>query len=442
MMATVPQITELAQRLHEELDAANTPVDGQVLVAVVATLFSASLRTEEGEPTRCQVVFVDPENPDPDPPARIVSDRWQATPIDPAVPMTVGNLVKLAAATDARSSSLAIYGTTPEDLQIWGMVDQAQGYVGFMNFDAESGHPPPGLFVASIEALGTIAVRRYFADVATLRIEHVVSETVDALGEGPLLDALWPGLAEFIASARADVGDDVFDERGHWEASLAGTWLGALSRLLLRARRYGHGGALLLTPDPELVGLCLKHGFSYGRLRDALRTQARVTIERTAAGDLIHDLLDEDAEEIPTGLYLDETVADSERRDNRAEIDGAIWTISLLTRIDGLVVLDLDLAVHGFGVEITVATEPETIVRALDAGAVETEPLAYTRWGTRHRSMMRYCWSVPGSVGFVLSQDGDVRAMTRRENELLVWENPLLQVQIREPANVDDAGRE
>jgi hypothetical protein len=46
--------------------------------------------------------------------------------------------------------------------------------------------------------------------------------------------------------------------------------------------------------------------------------------------------------------------------------------------------------------------------------------------------MMRYRWSVPGSVGFVLSQDGDIRAITRKGDDLLVWENPILQMRIEE----------
>ena len=413
-----------------------------VLSATISTLFSSSLRTEEGEPTRCQVIFVDPAHPDPDPPARLVSDRWQVTALQPALPLSVPNLVKLAGATDARSTSLAIFGTSEHDLQIWGLIDQGHGYLGFINLDEESGQQPPGLFVASIEAVGTIAVRRCFADVATLRIEHLVSTAVDALAEGPLLEALFPGIERCIDDTRSLVGDDLFDERGHWDQSLASAWLGALSRILLRARRYGHGGAVLLTPDAQLDELRIKHGFAYGRLRDALRTHARTSIEWAAASDDIHRRLDDDADTIPTDLYLDEAVTDAERRDNRSELDGAIWAISLLTRVDGAVVLDSDLAVRGFGVEITSSEEPRSVVLALDARAERLEALPYTRWGTRHRSMMRYCWSKPGSVGFVLSQDGDVRAMTRRGDTLVVWENPVLQVQIAEPTRVDDAGNE
>ena len=91
---------------------------------------------------------------------------------------------------------------------------------------------------------------------------------------------------------------------------------------------------------------------------DGLRTHARTSIEWAAASDDIHRRLDDDEDTIPTDLYLDEAVTDAERRDNRSELDGAIWAISLLTRVDGAVVLDSDLAVRGFGVEITSSDEP------------------------------------------------------------------------------------
>jgi hypothetical protein len=37
--------------------------------------------------------------------------------------------------------------------------------------------------------------------------------------------------------------------------------------------------------------------------------------------------------------------------------------------------------------------------------------------------MMRYCYAVPGSVGFVISQDGEIRAMTRVGDDLVFWDS-------------------
>ncbi len=41
---------------------------------------------------------------------------------------------------------------------------------------------------------------------------------------------------------------------------------------------------------------------------------------------------------------------------------------------------------------------------------------------------MRYCSKIADSVGFVISQDGDVRVMTQVRGKLVVWENLRLQL--------------
>ena len=40
---------------------------------------------------------------------------------------------------------------------------------------------------------------------------------------------------------------------------------------------------------------------------------------------------------------------------------------------------------------------------------------------------MRYCSHNPGSVGFVISQDGAVRAMTQVCGRVVMWENLRLR---------------
>ena len=41
--------------------------------------------------------------------------------------------------------------------------------------------------------------------------------------------------------------------------------------------------------------------------------------------------------------------------------------------------------------------------------------------------MLRYCATNPNSVGFIISQDGDVRAATQFESQVLLWDNIRIQ---------------
>jgi DNA integrity scanning protein DisA with diadenylate cyclase activity len=44
-------------------------------------------------------------------------------------------------------------------------------------------------------------------------------------------------------------------------------------------------------------------------------------------------------------------------------------------------------------------------------------------FGTRHRSLFAYCYANPDSLGFVISQDGEIRAVMKVGEELVIWEH-------------------
>jgi len=42
--------------------------------------------------------------------------------------------------------------------------------------------------------------------------------------------------------------------------------------------------------------------------------------------------------------------------------------------------------------------------------------------------MMRYCFTQPGALGFVISRDGNIQAMTLIGHDLVLWEGIDLQL--------------
>jgi hypothetical protein len=145
-----------------------------------------------------------------------------------------------------------------------------------------------------------------------------------------------------------------------------------------------------------------------------------------AARDRIHDhYLEEEKKFMPIGLYRDEAVADGERDDHEDELTGSVRFISSMSCVDGLILASPDLAIRGFGVEIRTKNEPPSVYLSPSPNAPEKRlrKIDPSHFGTRHRTMMRYCFAHPGSVGFVISQDGDIRAITRVKERLVIWEN-------------------
>lgn len=188
---------------------------------------------------------------------------------------------------------------------------------------------------------------------------------------------------------------------------------------------------MLITPSVRKRGLLnIKHEITYPRLAQAIQKTSILQLLSYYSYSQISDLTHSDTEDMPIGLYLESAVIDNELEDAKHELDGSLWFTSLLSRIDGLILIDAKLAIQGFGVEILLSKRPNRLWQAYDADATidAHEELAYERYGTRHRSMMRYVAKVPGSVGFVISQDGPVRGMTMVGPDLVMWDNIQLEL--------------
>lgn len=420
---------DLAGRVHRILSRRVSGSPGlRILRELLSVMFAASLLHEEGQSVLFHIVYLDPANPDPHPPQIVREDRWVFVPLATPLAFTVPNVIKLARATDPRTSSIVVFPDTVGQLDIWGFVDQGIGEFAFRRFEpALSGaYTRSGLFHASIMGLGHVEVQTGWETIGELKRTELVGRPIDALHSGPLRAALEPGIDRMLRNSEREIVRRYgrFDPRDRTYA--AEDWLAALTRLLLRVRDYRHGGALLLSPTAGRTapsGLNVKHPLRYARIERAIRS----TYVKRYGLDLYHEavskLIDTSEDALLAAALLDRKVEEDEGDDAEGSLDGALWFVSLLSRVDGLVLLTPQLRVEGFGVEITVDRPPVTVLSAVDADASKLMPLDYNHFGTRHRSMMRYCFYRPGSVGFVVSQDGDVRAVTRVAHQLVVWEN-------------------
>jgi hypothetical protein len=240
-------------------------------------------------------------------------------------------------------------------------------------------------------------------------------------------DLLSPGISGHLAAIRSNIPDDI-GENGQSDEFHTQQWLSVLCRILLRMQKLKNGGAILIT-DRAAAGLNFKYRIDYERLHTALESNAITKIKADYLEQHLLNLSESKARDIPSQLYFQLRRFEKELRASKNEIDGVIWFIALLSRVDGLVVMDRNLAVRGYGVEITTADEPERLFIAGDrmATPAKLRPALYNHFGTRHRSMMRYCFENPGSIGFVVSQDGEVRVITKVEDSLVMWENIKLK---------------
>lgn len=389
------------------------------IIKLFQLMYHASISREESEFISFHMVFFNPvESPLPHSEA-YTRDPWQFISLEIPEEMNLPNINKLALASHPRSSALAVYPNTDGILYIWGLIDQLNRYEDFIRLENSTAPTRPGLFEARIVGPGHILVTIGYEQIAELKIDNLSLNSIDIFSAGPLLEKLEPGVAATVehfydhfplAAATQEV-----------EEKIRRLWMSTIQRLLFRIKGLKHGGAILIAPDKPTDGLNTKYGLQYNRLNRALRRYAVCRYQQDEAMRNRDMTPHEDSHLIRKNLI----VLASECRESEKEVEAAIWFIALLTRIDGLVLMNSALEVLGFGVEITTSQEPASVRKARTCGAAKESRLKfnYTYFGTRHRSMMRYCDANSDSVGFVISQDGDVRAIAKVDDDVCLWES-------------------
>ena len=284
----------------------------------------------------------------------------------------------------------------------------------------------PGVFQAVIQGVGEVSAYRTYILLGSLKQNVLVTKQQRVFQASPIFSKLKPSIETYRNRVIKRVGKRLYESRDHWDASLEDLWISVLCRLLIGIQRYGHGGAVLVSD--KNVGLNPKYSLRYPRLSDALLRTGTLEVRHTHHSDIIFETyIDTHASEMPVGLYLDETVDADELDDARSEVTGCIRFLTSLSRVDGLIWLDSHLSLRAFGVEITLENDPEAVLRAENPYGTQTKELDLNHFGMRHRSMIRYCAADPSSIGFVVSQDGDVRAITNVKGQVLLWENVRIQ---------------
>ena len=395
--------------LHSRLKLTIPPLT--VLEDLFECLFYASMRTEESQLTKVTITLIDPLDPDPNPPKKIVSERWSYVSFENYLPLDIKSLVKLSKAADPLSSSLAVYYNETGKLFIWGMIDQAMHYQSFLNYESESGSEQPGIFQASINDIGTLNVLFDYELLATLKQNILIPRYLDVFTIGPISKMI----KKNAESLKADLRNFLIlhhptEDFSDWEGFINSIWTQTLSRLLLKIQNYRHGGAILITDNAQ--ELDIKYHIKYERLMLAMVNYAKETINSYVAESKIEESL---------STYAKTEVAN--------EIKGAVSFVASQSCVDGIVLFGQNMVVNGFGAVIKPKRMPSKIFISPTATATSKTLIVADpkHFGTRHRSMIAYCWNHPGSLGLVISQDGDIRAFSKIEDKLIMWENIKIQ---------------
>lgn len=424
----------LAKLIHEKLIqdiSGYTGPSEELLSDFFEVLFYTSLNSEEGELIKVTVTLY---NPDEDiSTKRRHIDRWRFVKFVKKIPFEIKSLAKLAKAADPWSSSLAVYFDSAGRAWIYGLLDQELHLQSYLNYETDQKPEAPGLLQASINGIGILSVVRDYKLMATLNQDSLVKRSLDVLKFGVISRLLQKNLKP--------IKDEIFsyldiyypsEDASDWEDLIDSVFRSTLSRILNRIRSYHHGGALLMTD--EIDNLDIKYEIRYNRLATSMISFLKQSIKETIVSREIKTAYDDDEETMDIDLHNGGALAQQQKLRASSELKGAIRFIASQGCVDGLILMSSKLNVRGFGTVITELQPPEFIYVATATVASDKSltKKSSNHFGTRHRSMFAYCWENPSSIGFVISQDGDIRAITKYRMKLVVWDNIKTQQLLRQ----------
>lgn len=414
----------LANSVYGKIKSLKNCPTKELLHKLFSILYYVSMKTEEGRYINITITLLNPNDIDSKSKENGRVDRWSVINFAKHFEFDVKRLVKLSKAADPWSSSIAIYYDENYELYIWGMIDQTLHNQSFLNHEISEKPDQPGILQCSITGIGCLAVMRGYTLLADLKQNILISNYLNVFKEGHIHDFInttdaidEKDISNFINKNALSVSAI------NWQRGIKNVRFNILCRLLIRIQNYKHGGAILIT-DNIKRGLDIKYKINYNRLHQSSIRQIKQNLKYLHYSDKISKSLDEE-KSILGPIYLGENHSMFEIDEIFSEIRGAIRYVSSLSCVDGLIVLNKQFEVKGFGAVIRFKPIPEKVYvsKTINVSDSKLIPMSPDHYGTRHRSMFSYCWNNENCVGFVVSQDGDIRAIKKVKNKIIIWEN-------------------
>lgn len=359
---------ELAKHLAEFAETASPlPSDAELSALVEATFF-ASLHEEEARRVEFNIAW----QPGAHDCAAVVA-------ITPPVRATPKNLTKLAPATWREATSIAVRRDGAE-LVAWALLERNA-----------TAHQP-----LTIRALAS----------GVLRVDYAgVPRALYARGESFLLGGT------HAVTSPAERLTRVFPDWSAGAEPSAGVDLRALAvtRIAARALAHGHGGMILVIP----AGGAAPRGV---RVHYAVGDGANVLVNRYA--DVVRDVALEGRLARLTGSRsrgVDGRIA--VRDEAQIAFAEAIEFVARLTAIDNALLLDTDLRLRGFGVQVVDGDTPQMAFAHANpySGDLHVDDLS-TFKGTRHPAGVIFCMRQDREAAAIIaSQDGRLSLATKDE---------------------------
>ncbi len=391
------------------------------LRALCDLLYAASLLKEEGRAVRARIVLAPPEAfpVETGPPEGIHAVRF-------TLPHELnGNEIKrLSPAASFFHSAIAVWPVRDKGLRIWGLLNTGPRWLNLVAGGRKpiSGHLPYPII--HVRDPGWIFFYHGYDLIAEWRGREL---------HGPRLDVFQTRLLNerFVDLRMALIRDlegkclpsslsiDVYLELSH----LIGMQF--LKRVINLVRSSGHGGTVVMIPEPiegkNVAERWIDCKYTASPGESGLRFR-----------DLLQGIIRRVGQLCPPGASTEDAwkVFRNSNDADLDELEEAFFELarffSDLMQVDGALVLDKRICLVGFAGEIRVDHTVLQVDVAHDLEGQRVTPWNVRCDGTRHRSVYRLCSVEPKVIGFVISQDSQVRMIANQNGNVIFWPHTVV----------------
>lgn len=409
-----------------EASAAAPLPDEPVLEELFSACYQASLLREEERAITFRVILAEPDLflPEGGPPEGLHNLEFShSRAFNPR------EIRRLSVAADFHRSLMGARLDEELGLRIWGMIHSGPRWLRDIRGGRRAGAPLPPAPVVHVGAPGSIEVRKGHELVGKLEGGVLWRSQADPF-DSQWLPAEFSGLLEGLLERHAAARDRALKFSGErWAPLRTGLERQVAERMLKRVVSIvsdaRHGGTVVFVPSEEageLFGenpyIDIKYPFAEGRPRHRFRDLIVGILNRLAQ---LHSTDDHTPE--PVGWEEFEKTTDPEIATLDESLFEVAYLISSLAAADGAVVMSKHHELLGFGGEISGALPAvRTVARALDLEGEMVVEDTIEDLGTRHRSAYRLANALEGAVVIVISQDGGVRFISRKNGRLTYWD--------------------
>ncbi len=408
---------------------------GEFFEALYQVSFRDQVNRGEGPPQLRRVVWQGPEEC-----ADSVSGFLR---LMPPVPLHPGSLASLLTAAGDQAVVVSAEPSSEGEAQ-------ALVILGIVPRGVEEGRC--GLFRADILGPAHLKVEAGLDYPLELRRNRLRLSALNVFGRGPVQERLSALLQPVFPAVQAvlppDIaaspllsggafplpGGSVLISEQEWPEIVEQFWLKAFALLLERVFEARTSGLVAVSPRPDADGQAewdedwtpQPHKAAYPQVRHLLEERAAEAIRQQvhAVGSLPERLASQSVS--LDDLALQEPASRLRPPGSDPEIASALQMLASLTRAEGILRLDPHLDLVSFGGQPGASRMPERVYLAGDELASELTPISLRSFGPRNQALLRLCYQDPQALGFAFTQEGEIRAMLRQEEKLIVWNTILL----------------